>query len=514
MSVLQVIAAATVLCLLYSIGGAIYTESNAGHVYYRGNWEQLPGTPGPLTSTALAYSPDDDIILLYGGRNPAGLLQDVLWAYDIESGIWTEKKNWVCSPSCPAPRSVHSMVYDQNSQLFIVFGGYLVSGHSFETNETWTYDLAINSWQLLQFTSAVPGPRHWGALEYNPVDHMTYLFGGHYNKGPCPGDVMYNDVWRLDITGPKPTWTNMEPQADPDFGIPEPRQSDWVYNTNDKKLYVLGGKKDLGPPLDSECGSGAKDRETFYNDIWRYDPTANKWTRIQAGQTDYTHYPKERRTDMVYDPLNNRVMFFGSLPVPTTFYLKDTWIYDFDDKKWSTLQDVDNKLPEVRVRFAAVWDPVRASMYIYGMDESFENVSFWKLSVYPTPLNVDCFGKQPAIFGTVGADQLNGTNAQDVFLGVDSDDVIRGGRGYDFICGDKGNDSLYGEAGNDKLYGFDGNDKLYGGAGNDRLVGGSGDDSLYGNLGADFFDCGSGTDTVIDFKTAEGDVKTASCENF
>lgn len=511
MKVLQAASSGVALVLIFAFGGATQTESNSGHVYYSGNWAQLEGTPGPITSTALAYSPDDDIILLYGGRNQ-GVLQNVLWVYNIDSDTWTQKEGWACSP-CPSPRSVHSMVYDQHSHKFIVFGGYLVSGHSFETNETWTYDFATNSWQLLNFTSPIPGKRHWGALEYNPEDNMTYLFGGHYNKGPCPGDIMYNDVWRLDIRGPAPKWTNMAPQGDPTYGIPEPRQSDWVYNTIDKKLYVFGGKKDLGPPLDSECDSGAKDIETFYNDIWRYDPAQNRWSRIQATQTDYTHFPKERRTDMVYDELNNRVIFFGELPVPTVHYLKDTWIYDFDDGKWSTLQDVDNKLPEVRVRFAAAWDPVRNSMYIYGTDASFANVNFWKLTVHPSPVSVDCFGKQPIIFGTAADDQFNGTTTQDVMLGIEGNDVIRGGKGFDFICGHKGNDFLYGDVGNDKLFGFDGNDQLYGGGGNDRLVGGAGDDKLSGNLGADFFDCGRGIDSITDFNASQGDSKTSDCEN-
>jgi hypothetical protein len=37
---------------------------------------------------------------------------------------------------------------------------------------------------------------------------------------------------------------------------------------------------------------------------------------------------------------------------------------------------------------------------------------------------------------------------------------------------------------------------------------------LTGRGGADSFDCGPGKDTITDFDAAEGDTKTADCENF
>ncbi len=509
-------AMATILAalLLFTVGAAKLTESNPGHVYHKGDWQSLAATPGPIKSTAMAYSLDDDIILLYGGRDSAELLLNDLWVYDVKTGNWTEKTGGTCTPSCPSPRAVHSMVYDDYNNKFVVFGGYLVSGHSFETNETWTYDLATNTWTKLSFGSQpIPGARHWGSLEYNPDDHATYLFGGHFNNSLCPGDIMYNDVWKLNITD-TPTWNEMNPQGDPAYGKPEPRQSDWIYNTLENKFYVFGGKQDLGLPPGTECNSNVKDVEAFYNDIWRYDSTSNSWSRIQASQTDYTHFPKERRTDMVYDDLNNRIIIFGGLPITSVQYDKDTWFYDFDDKKWSTLQDVDGSLPPIKLKFAAVWDDTRNVMYTYGIDDAKKEGSFWQLTGLSNGISVNCFNKQPVIFGTDNSDQFSGNNTQDVMFGLNGDDTIRGGKGYDFICGHGGNDILYGDVGNDKLYGFDGNDQIHGGAGNDRLLGGSGADTLYGDDGTDFFDCGTGIDTIVDFNSAEGDTKTSACENF
>ena len=74
----------------------------------------------------------------------------------------------------------------------------------------------------------------------------------------------------------------------------------------------------------------------------------------------------------------------------------------------------------------------------------------------------------------------------------------------------------YGDSGNDELRASPDNDgtELHGGSGNDELIGEGNNDVLSGNEGADSFSCGSGRDTITDFNAAEGDTKTADCENF
>jgi Ca2+-binding RTX toxin-like protein len=47
-----------------------------------------------------------------------------------------------------------------------------------------------------------------------------------------------------------------------------------------------------------------------------------------------------------------------------------------------------------------------------------------------------------------------------------------------------------------------------------NIIGGDGDDLLTGGEGANRFVCGGGEDTITDFNEAEGDTKTADCENF
>jgi hypothetical protein len=60
-----------------------------------------------------------------------------------------------------------------------------------------------------------------------------------------------------------------------------------------------------------------------------------------------------------------------------------------------------------------------------------------------------------------------------------------------------------------------GDDKLTTNIGADKLFGEADDDILTDAGGPTFFSCGSRIDdTIIGFNTAEGDTKTADCENF
>jgi Ca2+-binding RTX toxin-like protein len=138
------------------------------------------------------------------------------------------------------------------------------------------------------------------------------------------------------------------------------------------------------------------------------------------------------------------------------------------------------------------------------------------------------------VWGGPGDDEIDGASEcaiHSAFGESGNDRIIspsvltRGGSGNDFIqfadCGGV----AYGDAGNDELRGGEQRVELHGGSGDDELVGGfddsndklfgdAGDDTLTGRDGADSFDCGPGIDTITDFDAAEGDTKTADCENF
>jgi hypothetical protein len=111
------------------------------------------------------------------------------------------------------------------------------------------------------------------------------------------------------------------------------------------------------------------------------------------------------------------------------------------------------------------------------------------------------------IFGTIGDDNMLGSNRDDIIFGLrgndaifagEGNDKVHGGHGNDLIDGGQGNDRLFGGQGNDALIGGEGNDALFGGQGRDLLLGGAGRDGLHGGEGNDkfLFRKGMGIDTV------------------
>ena len=120
------------------------------------------------------------------------------------------------------------------------------------------------------------------------------------------------------------------------------------------------------------------------------------------------------------------------------------------------------------------------------------------------------------IQGSAENDQIFGKDVMDIILADLGIDRVYGGAGGDTVQGGPGNDQIFGEGGDDHLFGGFDDDLIVGGSGNNHLFGDIGNDVLKGgeNSGANYFDCGDGFDTIIDFNPAKGDVTAGNCEIF
>jgi len=107
-----------------------------------------------------------------------------------------------------------------------------------------------------------------------------------------------------------------------------------------------------------------------------------------------------------------------------------------------------------------------------------------------------CFGRNPTIVGTNGADHLVGTSGADVIAGLGGGDLIEGRGGGDYICGNAGEDEIDGQGGQDSLNGGADADLLFGAGSSDVLAGGSGNDILVGEAASDTYNGGGGIDVV------------------
>ena len=106
------------------------------------------------------------------------------------------------------------------------------------------------------------------------------------------------------------------------------------------------------------------------------------------------------------------------------------------------------------------------------------------------------FAGNDFLYGSNGADRLEGFLGNDTMLGGAGNDSLDGGEGTDVLNAELGSDTVYGANGDDTLLGDTGDDWLDGGTGRDVIVGGEGNDTLYGNSDQDSISGGRGADKL------------------
>jgi len=135
-------------------------------------WTELERTnaPTPRTSPAMVYDDKNNLIVLFGGGDAWGYCNDT-WTYNSSTNSWTEMR----PISAPSPRNGHSMAYDSINGVVILFGGFDTSG--LLNDETWTYNLALNIWTNVSPLLS-PSPRSSHEMAYDPLNGEVLLFGG------------------------------------------------------------------------------------------------------------------------------------------------------------------------------------------------------------------------------------------------------------------------------------------------------------------------------------------------
>lgn len=121
-------------------------------------------------------------MVLFGGIT-GGVYRGDTWLFN---GIdWIQQQ----PPVSPSPRTAASMAYDPEREIIILFGGHVDTGEFDEAvNEMWLWD--GETWQQ-QFPPTLP-PARWGAsMVYDHVRKSILLFGGT----PCAGFLQDTWLW-------------------------------------------------------------------------------------------------------------------------------------------------------------------------------------------------------------------------------------------------------------------------------------------------------------------------------
>lgn len=187
--------------------------------------KSTPSTlPTVRTSGAMVYSPDDDVLFLYGDGNSTNdnyvycPSSGSLSAAQTAAGC-TGANDWavvtVTGGTQPPQAIFQDMWYEPVTKKVILYGGSTNNPYT-AYNEIWAYDIPTKTWT--NKSPASPPPVFNGSSEY-PVPPMAYLGGGYFiyrqlaNTGN-PRDWIYSAVDN--------TWTVMTSNTGP---VPVPSTS-------------------------------------------------------------------------------------------------------------------------------------------------------------------------------------------------------------------------------------------------------------------------------------------------
>jgi PKD repeat protein len=158
------------------------------------------GAPPPRAqiTNSMVYDATNDVFVLFGGEcneDPAcgaipygGLLGDT-WIYRLSTNQWT-----LMTPTVSPPAShQHTLSYDAANGVVVLFGGETSDGLSH--NDVWIYDVPSNAWSQVSIAGQLPAPRALHSMVYDPVLGEHVIYGGRASY------VSVSEaVWSLQLT--------------------------------------------------------------------------------------------------------------------------------------------------------------------------------------------------------------------------------------------------------------------------------------------------------------------------
>ncbi|MFW9890759.1 MAG: Kelch repeat-containing protein [Candidatus Thorarchaeota archaeon] len=275
-------------------------------------------TPDGRAEPGFAYDSMRDRMVLFGGMrdiNTNDRLNDT-WLYNTNTDTWTE----VLPTLAPSERRAHGMVYDSESDRFIIFGGE----DGDVLNDTWAFDPGTNLWTQMS-PSLAPSHRFAHKMVYDSESDRVILFGG-YNGGSVNQPSSYfGDTWVYDFN--TDSWENVTPTSSPSSrGVPS-----LAYDSESDRIVLFGG---------SNGG-------TAYSDTWLFDYNSMTWTEMNP-----TVHPDVRsRHGSAYDWESDRVIIYGGTRTgfSTTVMVSETdgktWSYDVNSNTWQRLDQSPPSAP-------------------------------------------------------------------------------------------------------------------------------------------------------------------------
>jgi hypothetical protein len=160
-----------------------------------GSWGELSpsGGPRPIERclTRAVFDPVSGAFILFGGQTDSNPYLGDTWKFTFSEtpagNAWTE----IVTEQAPSPRNLFSMVWDDERQRTLVFGGRAKSG---STNDVWAFDSASGRWSEVATQGEPPSARSGHDAVWLPGRRSMVVFGGQDDGGDR------DDLWELDFS--------------------------------------------------------------------------------------------------------------------------------------------------------------------------------------------------------------------------------------------------------------------------------------------------------------------------
>jgi hypothetical protein len=191
-------------------------------------------------------------------------------------------------------------------------------------------------WNLLEPAGEPPAARRDHSLVADRTGERVYLFGGR------AGSQALQDLWVYDVPGNR--WILVEPGG----GLPPARFGhNAIYDVQQQLVVIFGG----------QAGS------TFFNDVWIYDPVANVWAMLEAGDEDGAPLARYGAGSAARE---GGGAFFISHGFTTDGRFDDTWLYDLQAGQWTDVSPTGSQRPLPRCLMRLAADPERERLLLFG----------------------------------------------------------------------------------------------------------------------------------------------------
>eukprot|EP00850_Spirogloea_muscicola_P020424 SM000216S06550 [mRNA] locus=s216:65038:66517:+ [translate_table: standard] len=251
--------------------------------------------PGPRVGVAAAAVGPK--LLVFGGRDEGHAELGETYAFDTATGTWQLLASGV---SAPPARSYHSLAAGGDGKRVYTFGGCGASGR---LNDLWVYDVDAGSWrQLPSSSSCVPrgGP---GLVVLHDQVYVIFGFNG----------AELGDMHRFDLK--TETWEEVLQGGEK----PSPRSVFGVSTVGDRYIVLFGGEID--PSDQGHLGAGRFSDETYV-----FDALCKEWFKAEATTANGDKHPGGRGW-FAAAPFDNGMLIAGGNSA-TNDRLDDIYLLD------------------------------------------------------------------------------------------------------------------------------------------------------------------------------------------